>query len=275
MPNRKPWLEDLRRQAIVRPIQTDYRTKPDKPLGRNVPWLFKHAIGGGQANFDLQIEDLTPLNRVMLYAYLNQKAHVDELIHAFEKLLPDLERFQNATVIDIGCGPFTAGLSLANVVGDRVAYRYFGIDHSLTMCSFGEKLALKVSDAGEFHERTQFSFHQNIDTIDFGQKNATEITIFVLSYLLASDTINVKVLVDQIVAARKKVGLGPAVLLYTNTGRIEARKLYPEFMECLEAAGFREVVENTETFTGSDKDRSIHYALFFNPAVAMLPLSEF
>ncbi|PTU04254.1 hypothetical protein DBR45_02820 [Pseudomonas sp. HMWF031] len=275
MPNRKPWLEELRRQAIVLPIQTDARTKPNKPLGRDVAWLFNYAIGGGQADFDQKIEDLTPLNRVMLYAYLNQKAHVDELICAFDMLLPDLERFKDATVIDIGCGPFTAGLSLANVVGDRVSYRYFGIDHSSTMCAFGENLALKVLDAGEFHECTQFSFHQNIETINFGQKNATEVTIFVLSYLLASETINVKLLVDQIVAARMKVGLGPAVLLYTNTGRIGARRLYPEFMECLEAAGFKEVVEKTEVFTGSDKDRSIHYALFVSPAVAMLPLSEF
>lgn len=275
MPNRKPWLEHLRTQAIVRPIQTDYRTRPNKPLGREVPWLFKYAIGGGQANFDQQIEDLTPVNRVMLYAYLNQKAHVDELIHAFNKLLPEVDQFKNATIIDIGCGPFTAGLSLANVVSDRVPYQYFGIDHSSTMCEFGEHLAIKVRDAGEFHENTHFSFHQNIDLINFGKKKSAEIIIFVLSYLLASDTIDVQALVDQISFARKKIGLGPAFVLYTNTGRIEARKLYPDFMECLKTAGFREIVENTETFTDSDKDRSIHYALFLSPAIATLPLSEF
>ncbi|MEO4014981.1 hypothetical protein [Pseudomonas rossensis] len=275
LPNRKPWLEELRSQLIVRPIQNDPRTRNGKLLGREISWLFNHAIGGGQANFDHPIQDLTPLDRVMLYAYLNQKAHVDELIHAFTKLLPDLDKFKNATVIDIGCGPFTAGLALANVVGNSVAFRYFGVDHSSTMCSFGKQLAESIQGLGEFNPRTQISFYQNIDEINFGPTRASEITIFVLSYLLASSSIDVSLLVEQIKTSRKNVGLGAAVLLYTNTGREGARTLYPAFSKNLIAAGFEEHIEATELFKDCDKDRLIHYALFVSPSISKIPIAEF
>ena len=275
LPNRKPWLEQLRTQLIVRPIQNDARTCYNQPLGREVNWLFTHAIGGGQADFDQPIDDLTALDRVKLYAYLNQKAHVDELIHAFTKLLPDLEKFRNATVIDIGCGPFTAGLALANVVGNGVAYRYFGVDHSSTMCMFGNALAKAVQVLGEFHPETQIHFCQNIDEINFGPMRASELTIFVLSYLLASSSIDVDTLVEQITRARKKVGLGAAVLLYTNTGREGARTLYPSFSKNLITAGFEENTEATELFRDSDKERIIHYALFVSAPVLKISIAEF
>ncbi|WP_447735919.1 hypothetical protein [Pseudomonas shirazensis] len=275
MPNRKQWLEELRTRMIVRPIQEDERTRYGLPLGKEVSWIFNHAIGGGQANFDEPIGGLTPQERVMLYAYLNQKAHVDELIHAFAKLVPDLERFRNATVIDIGCGPFTAGLALANVVGAGVAYRYFGIDHSASMCEFGARLAARVEAINEFHSGTEVSFHQNIDEIDFGRIRGGEITIFVLSYLLASTSIDVDELVRQIKSAQKRVGLGATVLLYTNTGRESARKLYPDFCSKLTAAGFVEQIEEVELFKDSDKDRLIHYALFVSPPVSKVKTAEF
>lgn len=272
---RKPWLVQLRTKMIVQPVQEDIRTRHNRPLGRDVNWIFNHAIGGGQANFDAPIENLTSQDRVLLYAYLNQKAHVDELIHAFTKLLPNLEKFENATVIDIGCGPFTAGLALANVVGNGVSYRYFGVDHSVSMCALGEALAEATQKANETHAKTEISFHQNIDAISFGPIRGAEITIFVLSYLLASDSINVDTLTKQISIAQNKVGLGAAVLLYTNTGRESARKLYPEFCKKLGSIGFVENVEDVELFIESDKDRLIHYALFVHPPVSKVNTEEF
>lgn len=275
LPNRKPWLEQLRTALIVRPVLDDARTRPNMPLGRTLDWSFNNAIGGGQADFDQPIENLTPLDRVRLYAYLNQKAHIDELIHAFTKLIPDSEKFKNATVIDIGCGPFTAGLALANVLGNSIVYRYFGIDHSSTMCEFGKELATSTFARGEFHPLTQIQFTQDIDKIDFGATRASEITIFVLSYLLASSSINIAELIDQISRCRNKIGLGPTALLYTNTSRDTARTLFPSFRQSLIAAGFQENTEETELFTDSDKDRTIHYALFVSPSISRLPITEF
>jgi SAM-dependent methyltransferase len=253
---------------IVRPIQEDIRTRPNLPLGWDVSWIFNNAIGGGQADFDAPIENLTSYDRVMLYAYLNQKGHVDELIHAFDKLLPDLDKLRNATIIDIGCGPFTAGLALANVVGREVAYRYFGVDHSVSMCKLGSKLSNAVREAEQTHPETEISFHQDISSISFGKSRGSELTIFVLSYLLASTSIDIDQLTRQILTARTMVGLGASALLYTNTGRISARTLYPELCKKLTAIGFVETVEDVELFRESDRDRLIHYALFICPPVS-------
>ena len=64
------------------------------------------AIGGGQADFDAPCGDLTPDDLALLYAYLNQKGHLEELVAAFGQLLTR-SKPPNPIVVDIGCGPFT------------------------------------------------------------------------------------------------------------------------------------------------------------------------
>ncbi len=211
----------------------------------------------------------------MLYALFNQKAHIDELIHAFDKFLADPNNFRGATVVDIGCGPFTAGLAVANVIGNRVAFRYFGVDRALSMCSFADELAQEVRVLGEFNERTEVSFHQSVDDIDFGPLRAAEVTVFVLSYLLASDSIDIEALVGEIVRARDRIGMGQTLVLYTNSAKGRARANYPEFRDRMVAAGFDVHVEEIERFDDADKPRDIHYALFVRPAVSMLPITRF
>ncbi len=257
------------------PIQNDPRSSNGTSLGRQPDWIFNHAIGGGQANFDQWIEDLSPRNRVMLYALFNQKAHVDELIHAFNKFLPDPNSFKGATVIDIGCGPFTAGLALANVIGNAVKFRYFGIDRSSEMCLFANELSNEVRILGELHGSTEVSFQQSVDAIDFGQRRGAEITVFVLSYLLASETIDVDALVAEIDRTALRIGMGQTFVLYTNSAREEARTNYPSFKDRMIAIGFRVHVDETETFEDSDKPREIHYALFERPAISTLSIAEF
>lgn len=275
MVNIKPWLEQLRCRLILDPIVNDSRSVLGARLGRQANWIFNHAIGGGQADFDQSVEDLSPRDRVMLYALFNQKAHVVELIHAFDKFLPDLEGIRGATVVDIGCGPFTTGLALANVVGNRAAFRYFGVDHASSMCSFANELATGVRALGEFNDRTEVSFHGSLDEINFGPRRAAETTVFVLSYLLASKSIDVAALVGEIARARARIGLGQAVALYTNSAREGARTNFPAFKDRMLDAGFSMHIEEIERFEDTDKPRDIHYALFMSPAVSALPITEF
>ncbi|MBP5055223.1 hypothetical protein [Pseudomonas chlororaphis] len=275
MINRMPWLEKLRTALIVNPIQQDARTTNNKPLGKESSWIFNTAIGGGQANFDLPIGDISSRDRVMLYALFNQKAHVDELIHAFTKFLPNTKYFQGATVVDIGCGPFTAGLALANVVGKRSDYRYYGVDLSSSMCTLATELSDAVRAENQFSDRTEISFYQNIASISFGQRRATETTLFVLSYLLASKSINVNTLVAEIDKARNDIGLGPTFLLYTNSVKDGPRQAYPLFKKQLLSVGFEVEIEEEERFIDTDKPRDIHYAFFVRHAPKTLPITEF
>ncbi|MEB5967365.1 class I SAM-dependent methyltransferase [Comamonas testosteroni] len=257
------WYELVRRTCIVNPLNNDPRETRQNGtrLGKPSHWIFSHAIGGGQANFDEPIEDLSPRDRVMLYALFNQKGHVPELIHAFQKLIDHPQRLNNATVLDIGCGPFTAGLALANVAGNGVAYRYFGADTSQQMCLFGEELANSAFAAGGLNSKTTIEFTDSIDGIDFGQPRLGW-TVVVLSYLLASTSLNIDLIVRQIVDACQRIGPGPVAVLYTNSAQPERRAAFPKFQELMVDAGFKCEVVDTELLTDGEKPRTIHYALF-------------
>lgn len=270
------WVDDLRRTHVVRPIQQDPRNTwhPNTLLGHDKSWVFFEAVGGGQANFDQPIRNLSPRDRVLLYALLNQKGHFDELSHAFSKLLPQPHQLHGATVLDIGCGPFTAGLALGNIAGNTVSFRYCGIDTSTAMRAVGAEFANAAGSAGAFAERTTVEFHDALDTVHFGSPRAGW-TMVVLSYLLASDTLNIETLVAQIVRACDRIGPGPIAVLYTNTTREAAGTKYPDLERRLIAASFVKQVEDRELLEGGDRPRPVHYALFVRMTGAPIDIEAF
>jgi len=273
---RSQWLESLRRSHIVAPIMDDSREtgEPNTRLGLPTSWVFNEAIGGGQASFDEPLGELSASDRVLLYAFFNQKSHVNELVHAFEKLLTAPRDLNRATVLDIGCGPFTSGLALAEVVGNAIPFRYFGVDTSQTMCTLGEKLAEGAKAAGGLSPETTARFFSSTDDIDFDTPRSTW-TIVVLSYLLASKSIDANVLVRQIADACNRIGPGPVALLYTNTSRKEATVAYPAFEQAMTEAGFSVKIEDTEVLCLEGKERKLHYALFVRLGGREIPLREF
>ncbi len=268
------WYEHVRRACIVDPLNNDPRETRENGmrLGKSSRWIFERAIGGGQANFDEPIEDLSPRDRVMLYALFNQKGHVPELIHAFQILADHPQRLNNATILDIGCGPFTAGLSLAIVAGNEVAFRYVGVDTSQEMCALGLELANAAREAGGLSPQTLVQFVGSIDSIDFGPPRLGW-TVVVLSYLLASASLDVELLVRQIVEACSRIGQGPVAVLYTNSAQAERRAAFPAFQSRMVDAGFKCEVVDTELLTDGERPRRIHYALFTRAPLPML-LSE-
>lgn len=270
------WYTDLRRRMVVEPITSDPREthRPNTRLGWPTNWVFNTAIGGGQADFDQPIENLTPRDRAMLYAFFNQKGHIEELVHAFGKLWPNPALLQGTTIIDVGCGPFTGGLALAIVVGDTAKFRYFGIDRAKSMCALGRELEQGARDAGALHPQTEIQFLPELSQIPVCNLRA-EPTFVLLSYLLASSTLNVDEMIEDVLRVCDRISLGPVAVLYTNTTRADARKKYPQLCDKLSGAGFQIFVEKEETFTDGSKPRSVHYALFHRSAPAELPMSTF
>lgn len=270
------WLFAVRKEQIVDQVVNDPRDKriDGARLGVAIPWIFRHALGGGQANFDEPIGALSSRDRVMLYAFLLQKGHILELTYAFNRLFADRQQLSGATVLDVGCGPFTAGLALANSCGNEVAFHYFGVDTSQSMCTLGAELAAGAKDAGGLNTATRVEFFDSLDRVEPGQMQAGW-TIVILSYLLASQSIDVTALVTQLVRACNRIGVGPVALLYTNSGRAEARVAFPQFRDLLVAEGFTLEIEAVETLTFAEKERSIHYALFKRIAAPKIPLRAF
>lgn len=272
---RKAWLEQFRRDEIVSPLQQDDRTIDNYIFGNSSDWNFWNGIGGGQADFDKKVDNLEPRDRAMLYAYFNQKAHVDELIHAFNLLSGSPADMAETTILDIGCGPFTAGLALANIVGPQESFRYYGIDRAKSMRDVGDMFAGKVRALKELHPETLIEFHHSLGDINFVEQTPDKITIVILSYLFASTTIAVDELATEIIAACKKIGWGPVFIFYTNSTREAAGANFPAFKARLIKEGFRVEADNVENFTDTDKPRKIHYALFARPIISKTSSSRF
>jgi SAM-dependent methyltransferase len=266
------WYAKLRQERIVDAIKNDRRSleKPGSLLG----WPFDRArtagIGNGQANFDEGIENLTPSDRTRLYAYINQGGHVEELVLAFRSLVGDSLALDGAAVIDVGCGPFTAGLAIANVVGPDQSFDYFGVDLSHSMCELGSELAQAARDVEALGPQTSVRFSRDINNVSPEGTRGGHMTLVVLSYLLASRSLEVEKITADVIAACDRMSMGAVNLLYTNSTNAWAGRNYIPFKAMLEASGFKCVVERMETITETRNRRDVHYALFRRPAVTRI-----
>ncbi|WP_413707143.1 hypothetical protein [Ralstonia sp. Ralssp110] len=268
------WLVELVSTQIDRKIVEDGRTTPTTFLGWPRDRVFEEVIQGGQADFDAAIGSLTGDDRALLYAKYNQPRHLDELRHAFGLLLGEHKNISKPTLIDIGCGPFTAGLSFAAALGPSEPFRYFGVDRAASMLALGESLYAEARPLGAFHRDTTAVFEQDLEALDFGPVRG-EWAIVVASYLLASPTVDAAGLAAVILTALSRVGPGPAVVLYTNSAAARAGEKYPAFRDALQNGGFKIVTDVVERFVHTGKTpKDVHYALFFRPERNVISLME-
>jgi hypothetical protein len=274
MVNLQAWYSALRRQHIVEPVLGDRRNRPPQPhdglWGHPVEWIKWQAIGGGQADFDQGVKHLKPDDLALLYAYLNQKGHVEELVLAFQQLLGKDLTIDGRVVIDVGCGPFTAGLALANVMGKCSSFDYYGADRATSMRAFGQVLANATRDAGALHDQTRVSFLPDVKDIPILTLRSTP-TLVVLSYLLASTTLDVEATTADILAVCDRISMGPVDVLYTNSVREEAGRNFPVLKARLEAAGFKEIAGGRVDLPEISSYRRIHYALFHRGPKTLVP----
>ena len=276
MNRRVPWLQQLLTNEVTNRIRNDERTlaKPGTLLGWPRDTIFSQVINGGQADFDRPIGHLSGDDRALLYADFNQRRHLDELSHAFRQLVDNQSLSAGLKILDLGCGPFTAGLSFAEVVGDTVPFRYFGVDRSSAMRRLGQTLADGARASGGLHELTSIWFGDSLAKADFGSVRG-EPTIVVASYLLASPTLDIQALVVELETALNRIGSGMAAVLYTNSAMVFATQKYPVFKAALIERGFQEAVDCMEQFTDTDKEpKQLHYALFVRPANTTIWIGE-
>lgn len=239
-----PWLEDLRRTEVVRRVLDDRRSVDDTMLGvpRNE---VQNAIDGGQADFDAPYGDLSPHDRVLLYAYWNQRGHLEGLMavfcHLFQTGRPD-----SPIIVDIGCGPFTGGLAIAATLGPESDFDYLGVDRSETMRRFGDEFAVAARTSGD---APQFSavWAADLTSIPWSDPPRWRPVIVIVSYLFASPTLDVDALVNQLVALWSRLGRGEVTVLYTNSIWAGPNLPLARFHERLTAEGFRRWSDHKET----------------------------
>lgn len=261
------WRQKILDLVIHTPIAEDVRTLPGTYLGWPKGSIFRDVIKGGQANFDAVMDTLSGEDKALLYAKYNQPGHIIELDIALTQLLRDANRIHQPYVFDIGCGPFTAGLSLAHVLGKNRIFHYYGIDLYTSMRTLAKRLADAAKEFNGLNSATTCSFYSSIDEIPTPTAARSNAKIFIASYLLSSNTLDVSELATDISYIADNFSRGPSFLLYTNSTAPFAQRNFPEFKKALTEKDFMCTTHKTSTLTISCKSRSLSYALFYKPAV--------
>ena len=254
------WLDSLRKVEVTDRVRQDTRSRDDTLFGIEFAEA-REVIGGGQADFDAPYGDLSPDDVALLYAYVNQKGHLEELVTAFGQLLagsnPD-----NPIVVDIGCGPYTGGLALAATLGENPRFDYIGVDRADSMRRLGARLA--SSDLVPGSVTTHWA--AKISSVDWRARPGWRDVIVIVSYLFASPTLDAEVMFDDLQDLLDGLGRGAVTLLYTNSAREEANRQYPGFSRRLQDADFRICAEDEGKIIVQRWDgpleRKLYYALF-------------
>ena len=233
------------------------------------------AIGGGQASFDEPCGNLSPDDRVLLYCYLNQLGHLEELIFAFGQIYTNGPPTDEPIVVDLGCGPFTGGLALAAVLGPRTGFDYIGMDQSHTMREIGETLArAAASSFPDEMPRVRRFWIDELSACAWPSAPGWRPVIVIVSYLFASRTLDVTRLVDDLEKFLKILGCGDVTVLYTNSDRDDPNRSYPEFRNGLLERGFKELVyDHGRVRTERTRnDRRLRYGLLYRSPQTTLTL---
>lgn len=257
-------LLDLRRTEIVRRVQSDPRSFGNLVLGvdRNTAL---EAIKWGQADFDQPTETLSAEDRVLLYAYFNQLGHLEELSEAFHQMFGQVRPEDPFIVVDLGCGPFTAGLALAGQLGATEQFDYIGVDRSRTMLELGERLATAAATMPTLPQISR-QWTSDIQSIAWTDPPRWRPVLVVVSFLLASPTLRVEQLLHDLKALLSRLGHGEVFVLYTNSPAESANRTFPMFRDMLVDARFNAVADNIGVVRTERRDRKLRYALFHRGA---------
>ena len=278
MPAELPeWLIRLRRTEVTGRVNNDPRSIAGTTFGIDRATAVREVVGGGQADFDEPWGELSAEDRVLLYAYYNQLGHLEELTEAFRTVFAGGPPDADPIVMDLGCGPFTGGLAVSGVLGRDCRFDYIGVDRSQSMRRFGEHLA---GAAQCLDEAAQIGRHwfSSVSEVEWGPAPGWRPVFVIVSYLLASPTLNAVALVTELEALLVRLGRGHVTVLYTNSPRAEANRSFPPFRDALLATGFELFADDTGTIEidrrSGQRRRDLRYALFFRSEQRILSLGE-
>ncbi len=201
------WLDSLRRVEVTDRVRDDPRSRGGTRFGMGLEEAVE-VIGRGQADFDAPRDDLSPDDLALLYAYLNQRGHLEELVAAFSQLLAGTKP-TNPIVVDLGCGPFTGGLALAATLGGDTSFDYIGIDRADSMRRLAEHLASSDLTPG----RVTTHWAPDIGSVRWPHPRGWREVIVVVSYLFASPTLDVEAMFADLIRLLHRLGNGAVTLL--------------------------------------------------------------
>ena len=238
-------MQDLHFEHITRPVMDDRRTDWDSNISLGYPFdvIRDDVIKKGLADFNDGYNHpgygtLTANEKVLLYCFVNMKLHFFEALETFRYFRPALKEMLELPgikmMVDLGCGPGTAGLALADSI-KKLELAYVGIDHARPMLRKAKELldAAKASSllaSGAAHATT--SSWSTVRTIAARLTKRTNVLINA-TYLFASQSLNVDDVCDVVMAFKNASLVKRLLFTYANTDGELAGKKFQIFKEKL------------------------------------------
>ena len=210
-------LDVFHRNYVVSRIMRDRRTRAGKNQLLGYP--FQHVrysvIKNGSVDFDREYRGrfgrLCSDDLVALYRYLYMPRHIAEAMATFDRCSTWVATILNSTTItwmvDLGCGPGTAGLAFAGHCGG-VTFNY-DYSRALGMC------------------------HSPINVI------------FVTSYLFASTSLDIDAIIRSLKSVIDCDTVKEALFVYLNSTTRFANRFYERFVGCVDIVARSGIKEQT------------------------------
>ncbi len=237
-------MERLFNKLVAAPVLRNPRTDltADVILGYPFETIRKKALQEGLADFTNEFDDgehgkLTPAELSLLFCFVNLKGHFFASTAAFQQNLSNLRKLfdERLLVIDVGCGPGTAGLAFADCYPSQM-FDYIGVDRAAGMRDKAAEMLKGVSTFGVSRRPIKAHFAsdwQEIRKHPFGIDNAV---LMLFSYFFASPTLKQRDLVELVGVIKKMKSYRPQkpiAILHINSPRPVANRHYLTFRKLL------------------------------------------
>ena len=234
-------MEDLHFSHVVRPVMKDKRTDWDCNVSLGYPFnvIRDDVIKMGLADFTKGYDhakygSLSADEKSLLYCFTNMKLHFFEALATFRAYKSRLQTIFSTPIrklmIDLGCGPGTAGLALAECL-DRPKMLYIGLDRSRPMLRKAESM-LKAAIA----ESLLASTSQVATTTSWARLHdiiaafSKPVNVLVnATYLFASDSLDIDDVCNLVVDLKECKQVRQLVFTYSNTEAAKAGIKFSSF----------------------------------------------
>jgi len=230
---------DIFRTEIVEEVKKHPKTRFNSILlGYTAETIRHDIINYGRADFREGYSSLTADEKVLLYCYFNMRKHFFTSSFVFEKIYESLRSIFNdpaktVVFIDLGCGPMTSGLALADLhlekTGERLQLNYIGIDNSQAMLDKAERfLAYDI-----YSDESAASFAIHWTKIPRGTlKRFVGLDNYIVinaSYLFASSTLKELELAEFVKELVRRYSTSKIYFVYQNPHRSDRNQKYLDF----------------------------------------------
>lgn len=268
------YLSDVFTNKIISPVKNHPDTEWSEILmGYERQYIRRNILEFGITDFRQPFNNLSTDDKVLLYCYLNMRKHFFTAYYIYDQLENFINYFNNVNplFIDIGCGPSTSLLALADFyktkTNTNLTIKYIGID-------IADRMIDKAKDFNNidlYSDFCEFNYYKTWNEINFKQIiNKNNIILINASYLFASkslDEFNLADFINKITVLFKQL---PIYFIFQNTESIESNVKYNNFKECLK--GLKVVFSKTVTVyynthhnsTYEPKSEIVYYEILSN-----------